>query len=256
MVPADCDVAPVQNATRRTATEQKQSRIRKVATLARSGEKGRALAAARNAPPVPVTEQIVQEIKSLHPTDPEPPAPAQAFVSNFFLSEVAEPIPTTPGPLGIRAETNTLLQKLDGWQEEKNVKKEGKQSSSLLLILFNSDTDEAESVTDTTKPIKVKYQIRWRPEQDAVYWIHLSTAQDAGLEFWQTGSNAIMTYQSVPKECVVKVVSESVKRDLFARQHTHRERPKSNTQTITGSYEIQHCKHASGNREKCASMQL
>ena len=60
-------------------------------------------------------------------------------------------------------------------------------------------------------------------EQDAVYWIHLSTAQDAGLEFRQTGSNAIITYQSVPKECVVKVVSESGKQELFARERTPRE---------------------------------
>ena len=90
-----------------------QSRVRKVATLARTGEKGGALAAARNAPPVPVTEQIVQEIRSLYPADPEPPAPAQAFVSGLFLSEVAEIVPTTlrkmprlsePGPLGRRAE--------------------------------------------------------------------------------------------------------------------------------------------------------
>ena len=85
-----CTVRP-----RRTATEQKQSRIRKVATLARSGEKGRALAAARNAPPVPVTGQSVQEIKSLFPTDPEPLAPAQTIASNLLLSEVAELIPTT-----------------------------------------------------------------------------------------------------------------------------------------------------------------
>ena len=69
MVRAECDVAPASSTTRRTATEQKQSRIRKVATLARSSERGRALAAARNAPPVPVTEQIVEEIKSLYPTD-------------------------------------------------------------------------------------------------------------------------------------------------------------------------------------------
>ena len=95
------------------ATQQKQSRVRKVATPARTGEKGRAQAAARNSPPVPVTEQIVQEIKSLYPADPEPPAPAQAFVSGLFLSEVAEHIPTTlrkmprlnePGPHGMRAE--------------------------------------------------------------------------------------------------------------------------------------------------------
>ena len=100
MVRAECDVAPVYSTTRRTATEQKQARIRKVATQARSGEKGRALATARNAPPV-------------HPTDPEPPAPAQAFVSNLFLSEVANLISSTlrkmprltePGPLGMRAE--------------------------------------------------------------------------------------------------------------------------------------------------------
>ena len=71
-VRAECDIAPVQNATRRTTTQQRQSRVRKVATSARTGEKGRALAAARNAPPIPVTEQIVQEIKSFYPTDPEP----------------------------------------------------------------------------------------------------------------------------------------------------------------------------------------
>ena len=93
--------------------QQMQSRIRKVATLARTGEKGRALAAARNAPPVPVTEQMVQEIKSLYPADPEPPAPASAPISALFLSEVAEQVPSTlrkmprlsePGPLGMRAE--------------------------------------------------------------------------------------------------------------------------------------------------------
>ena len=113
MVRAECDVAPVQNTTRRTDKQQMQSRVLKVATLARTGEKCRALAAVRNAPPVPVTEQIVQEIKSLYPADPEPPAPLSAPVSALFLSEVAEHVPTTlrkmprlsePGPLGMRAE--------------------------------------------------------------------------------------------------------------------------------------------------------
>ena len=113
MVRAECDVAPVQNSVRRTEKQQTQSRIRKVATLAGAGEKGRALAAARNAPPVPVTEQIVQEIKSLYPVDPEPPAPISDPISALFLSEVAEQVPSTlrkmprlsePGPLGMRAE--------------------------------------------------------------------------------------------------------------------------------------------------------
>ena len=112
MVRAECDVAPVQNMARRTEKQQIQSCFRKVATLARTGEKGRALAAARNALPVPVTEQIVQEIKSLYLADPEPPAPASAPISALFLSEVAEHVPATlrkmprsePGPLGMRVE--------------------------------------------------------------------------------------------------------------------------------------------------------
>ena len=95
MVRAECDVAPVQNTTRRTDKQQMQSRVRKVATLARTGEKGRALAAAGNAPPVPVTEENVQEIKSRFPADPEPPAPVPAPVSALFLSEVAEHVPAT-----------------------------------------------------------------------------------------------------------------------------------------------------------------
>ena len=113
MVRAECDVVPVQNAVRRTEKQQTQSRIRKVATLARAGEKGRALAAARNAPPVPVNEQIVQETKSLYPVDPEPPTTISDPISALFLSEVAEQVPSTlrrmpwlsePGPLGMRAE--------------------------------------------------------------------------------------------------------------------------------------------------------
>ena len=94
-VRAECDVAPFHSATRRTTTEQKHARIRKGATHARSGEKGRALAAARNAPPVPVTEQIVQEIKSPYPTDPEPPA------ANGLISTTLRKMPrlSEPGPL-------------------------------------------------------------------------------------------------------------------------------------------------------------
>ena len=106
-------------------------------------------------------------------------------------------------------------------------RKEGRQTIFFTpLDPSNSDADEAEAIADTAKPRKVKYQIHWRLEQDAVCWIQLSTAQGAGLEFWLTGSNAIITYQSVLKECVVKVVSESGKRELFARQLTPRERPK------------------------------
>ena len=119
----------------------------------------------------------------------------------------------------VEHESNTPEQKLDGSRNAR------RKTDNNPLDPFNSDTNEADSIADLKKPRKVKYQSRWRLEQDAVYWMHLSTAQDAGLEFWQTSSSAI-AYQSVPKESVVKVVSESGKRELFAKQLTPRERPK------------------------------
>ena len=103
-------------------------------------------------------------------------------------------------------------------------RKEGRQTIFFTpLDPFNSDADEAESITDNNKPRQVQYQIHWRPEQDAWHWIHLSKAQDAGLEFWQTGSNTIITYQSVPKECVVEGCQRKWK-ERNARKTAHTSR--------------------------------
>ena len=113
LVRAECDVPLTAQTRSRTKAEQTEARVRKVATLARSGAKGRARAAARNAPPVPVTRDIVQEITSLYLVDPVPAVPSTARVSHVFTAEVKDFIPITlkrmprlsePGPLGMRAE--------------------------------------------------------------------------------------------------------------------------------------------------------
>ena len=81
--------------------------------MARAGEKERALAAARNAPPVPVTRDVVQEITSLYPVDPDPALPLTNHISHIFIFQIAElttltlkrmPRLSEPGPLGMRAE--------------------------------------------------------------------------------------------------------------------------------------------------------
>ena len=113
MVRAECDVTTATQKRTRTKAEQTETRIRNVATLARAGEKGRALAAARNALPVPVTQDIVQEIKNLYPVDPDPATPLNKQITHIFLFDIADCIPHTlkrmprisePGPLGMRAE--------------------------------------------------------------------------------------------------------------------------------------------------------
>ena len=111
LVRAECDVAATAQTRSKTKAEQTETRIRKVATLARVGEKGRALAAARNDPPVPVTRDIVQEIKGLYPVDPDPAVPLNNQITHIFVFQIAEFIPLTlkrmprlsePGPHACR----------------------------------------------------------------------------------------------------------------------------------------------------------
>ena len=116
MVRAECDVAPLQNTTRRTDMQHIQSLVLKVAALARAGEKGRALGCGSE-----THHQFQSRSRffkrsrvSIYPADPEPPAPLRRrSVSGLFLSEVAELVTTTlrkmprlsePGLLGMRAE--------------------------------------------------------------------------------------------------------------------------------------------------------
>ena len=111
--------------------------------------------------------------------------------------------------------------------------KEGKEGRQTIFFTpldpFNSDADEAESITDIKKPRKCI--IKFIGDSNKMQ--RMSTPQDAGLEFLQTGSDGIITYQSVSKECVVKIVRESGKRILRKTAHTSRT-TKSNTQTIMG----------------------
>ena len=93
LVRAECDVAILAQSRSKTKAEQTETRIRKVATLARAWEKGRASAAARNAPPVPVTRDIVKEIKGLYSVDPDPAVPLSNQIPHIFIFHIAEFIP-------------------------------------------------------------------------------------------------------------------------------------------------------------------
>ena len=105
--------------------------------------------------------------------------------------------------------------------------KEGRQTIFFTpLDPCHSDASEAAVSMDVSNPRKVHYQTHWRPEQDAVYWVNLSRAQDCGLKFWQTQSHVIIVYHSLPKERVEKVVTEQGGRQLFSRQLTFRPGPK------------------------------
>ena len=60
---------------------------------------------------------------------------------------------------------------------------------------------------DLTKPRLAWYtQKTWKRHQDTRYWVDIQLAQRKGLMFYQTRSNAIILYDTLPAYCIPKVV--------------------------------------------------
>ena len=59
---------------------------------------------------------------------------------------------------------------------------------------------------DLTKPRLSSYKQKWKRHQDTAYWVDIQLAQRTGLKFYQTRSNAIIFYDTLPAYCIPKVV--------------------------------------------------
>ena len=46
----------------------------------------------------------------------------------------------------------------------------------------------------------------WKKHQNTVYWVDVTLAQKKGLKFYQTRSNAIILYDTLPAYCIPKAV--------------------------------------------------
>ena len=88
------------------------------------------------------------------------------------------------------------------------------------LNLFGDNPDEEAPSDDLSVPRRVHYHNNWKHTQDAVHWINLFRAQDQGLRFEQTKSNAIVAHNPVPVDCIYKIIS------LFERLSTPRPAPR------------------------------
>ena len=51
---------------------------------------------------------------------------------------------------------------------------------------------------DLTKPRLASYKKKWKVHQDIVYWVDIQLAQRKGLKFYQTRSNAVILYDTLP----------------------------------------------------------
>ena len=78
------------NAIMETKAEHTQAKIRKAARKARTRQRGRPVSVTHIAPPVPITEQMLQEIQNLHSADPNPFVHSNSTVaSRILLHQIA-----------------------------------------------------------------------------------------------------------------------------------------------------------------------
>ena len=50
------------------------------------------------------------------------------------------------------------------------------------------------------------HQKKWKKHQNTVYWVDLKLAQKKGFKFYQTRSNAIILYDTLPAYCIPKAI--------------------------------------------------
>ena len=86
-----------------------------------------------------------------------------------------------------------------------------------------NDPEEEALREDFTIQLKASYITRRKRNHDAVYWVRLQRAQDQGIEFC---SFAIITYTTVPGDCIDDVISHNGDRAIFEKLAAPRQAPK------------------------------
>ena len=85
----------------------------------------------------------------------------------------------------------------------------GKERQTVFFTAVNPMDKEHKDLhkLDLTQPRLAWYmQKTWKRHQDTVYWVDIQLAQRKGLKFYQTRSNAIILYDTLPAYCFPKVV--------------------------------------------------
>ena len=72
-----------------------------------------------------------------------------------------------------------------------------------------------ETLCDLSKARIALYKNTWKHFQDTVFWCNLKLAQQRGLQFYQTRSNAVVLYDTLLAEFIEKAICMKTKDQLY-----------------------------------------
>ena len=89
----------------------------------------------------------------------------------------------------------------------------GEQNLSKRQTVFFTSVDPMNKEHRDPNDIDWKHRVlhgasrkTWKKHQDTVYWVDIPLAQKKGLKFYQTRSNAIILYDTLPAYCIPKAI--------------------------------------------------
>ena len=87
----------------------------------------------------------------------------------------------------------------------------------MLVDPMNKEHKDPDTV-DLKAPRLARYlQTAWKEHQNTMYWVDIKLAQKKGFKFYQTRSNAIILYNTLPACCIPKAIKMETGEIIFEK---------------------------------------
>ena len=86
--------------------------------------------------------------------------------------------------------------RIDSWRTKNSSKETQRVFFTAVNPMHKNHQDPKE--LDLTKPRLASYKQKWKVHQDTVYWVDIQLAQRKRLKFYQSRSNAVILYDTLP----------------------------------------------------------
>ena len=87
-----------------------------------------------------------------------------------------------------------------------------------VVIPMDHQDSCGESLCDLSQARIAPYKNTWKRLQNTVFWCNLKLAQERGLQFYQTRSNAVIIFGTLLAEFIEKVKCMKTKDQLYERE--------------------------------------
>ena len=74
------------------------------------------------------------------------------------------------------------------------------------VVLMNKEHKDLDVIDPEAPRLAWYHQKKWKKHQNTVFWVDIKLAQKKGYKFYQSRSNAIILYDTLPAYCIPKAI--------------------------------------------------